>query len=250
MRYLITFKYDGTNYSGYQKQPNAVTIQGELESVLTKINSNKQVIVSASGRTDAHVHALGQRAHFDLDISILSNDLKRALNSLLPSDIYVTNVEEVSSDFHARFDVKSKEYMYIINVGEYNPIERNHVYQYNKTLNIDDIEKAISYLVGEHDFRSFTKVDEEKDDYVRTINEIKVNFNSESNYLTINFIGTGFLRYMVRNMVGTLIEIGEGKRTPESIIELLELKDRTKAGKTAPPEGLYLKNVMYQNTCC
>lgn len=245
MRYLITFKYDGTNYSGYQKQPNAVTVQGELESVLTRINSNKQVFISASGRTDAHVHALGQRAHFDLDISILPNDLKRALNSLLPADIYVTNVEEVSSDFHARFDVKSKEYMYIINVGEYNPIERNHVYQYNKTLNIDDIEKAIPYLVGEHDFRSFTKVDEEKDDYVRIINEIKVNFNSESNYLTINFIGTGFLRYMVRNMVGTLIEIGEGKRTPESIIELLELKDRTKAGKTAPPEGLYLKNVIY-----
>lgn len=245
MRYLITFKYDGTNYSGYQKQPNAVTIQGELESVLTRINSNKQVLVSASGRTDAHVHALGQRAHFDLDISILPNDLKRALNSLLPPDIYVTNVEEVTNDFHARFDVKAKEYMYIINVGEYNPIERNHVYQYNKNLNVDNIEKAISYLVGEHDFRSFTKVDEEKEDYIRTIKEITVNFNSKSNYLTINFIGTGFLRYMVRNMVGTLIEIGEGKREPECIIELLELKDRTKAGKTAPPEGLYLKNVIY-----
>lgn len=245
MRYLITFKYDGTNYSGYQKQPNAVTIQGELESVLTRINSNKQVLVSASGRTDAHVHALGQRAHFDLDISILPNDLKRALNSLLPPDIYVTNVEEVTNGFHARFDVKAKEYMYIINVGEYNPIERNHVYQYNKNLNVDNIEKAISYLVGEHDFRSFTKVDEEKEDYIRTIKEITVNFNSKSNYLTINFIGTGFLRYMVRNMVGTLIEIGEGKREPECIIELLELKDRTKAGKTAPPEGLYLKNVIY-----
>lgn len=245
MRYLITFKYDGTNYSGYQKQPNAVTIQGELESVLTRINSSKQVLVSASGRTDAHVHALGQRAHFDLDISILPNDLKRALNSLLPPDIYVTNVEEVTNDFHARFDVKAKEYMYIINVGEYNPIERNHVYQYNKNLNVDNIEKAISYLVGEHDFRSFTKVDEEKEDYIRTIKEITVNFNSKLNYLTINFIGTGFLRYMVRNMVGTLIEIGEGKREPECIIELLELKDRTKAGKTAPPEGLYLKNVIY-----
>ena len=245
MRYLITFKYDGTNYSGYQKQPDAVTIQGELESVLTRINSNKQVLVSASGRTDAHVHALGQRAHFDLDISILPNDLKRALNSLLPPDIYVTNVEEVTNDFHARFDVKTKEYMYIINVGEYNPIERNHVYQYNKNLNVDNIEKAISYLVGEHDFRSFTKVDEEKEDYIRTIKEITVNFNSKSNYLMINFIGTGFLRYMVRNMVGTLIEIGEGKREPECIIELLELKDRTKAGKTAPPEGLYLKNVIY-----
>lgn len=245
MRYLITFQYDGTNYSGYQKQPNAVTIQGELEKVLTRINSNKQVFVSASGRTDARVHALGQRAHFDLDISINNHDLKRALNSLLPEDIYVKDVMQVEDTFHARYNVKEKEYMYIINVGEYNPIERNYVYQYNKNLDVAAMKKAISYLLGEHDFRSFTKVDEEKNDYVRNITKVTIDFTSKQNHIIINFTGNGFLRYMVRNMVGTLIEVGEGKRTPECIIELLELKDRTKAGKTAPPEGLYLKSVFY-----
>jgi len=246
MRYLITFKYDGTNYSGYQKQPNATTIQGVLEGVLTRINSNKQVFVSASGRTDAHVHALGQRAHFDLDISIIPSDLKKALNSLLPGDIYVTSVEQVEDTFHARFNVKEKEYMYIINTGEYNPIERNYVYQYNKSLDIEAMKKAISYLIGEHDFKSFTKVDEEKDDYVRTIHKATISLNSSNpNQLIITFVGTGFLRYMVRNMVGTLIEIGEGKRSTTSILEILECRDRTKAGKTAPPKGLYLKNVFY-----
>lgn len=247
MRYLIKFSYDGTNYSGYQKQPNAVTVQGVLEDVLTRINSNKQVLVSASGRTDAHVHALGQSAHFDLDISISSNDLNKALNSLLPGDIYVKEVEVVADTFHARFNVKAKEYMYVINLGEYNPMERNYIYQYNKNLNIEDMKKAISYLIGEHNFKSFTKVDEEKDDYVRIIKSATIKLdNNNPNHLVINFVGTGFLRYMVRNMVGTLIEVGEGKRTPDSILSLLELQDRTKAGKTAPPEGLYLKEVIYK----
>lgn len=246
MRYLITFQYDGASYSGYQKQPNANTIQGVLEGVLTKINSNKQVLVSASGRTDAHVHALGQRAHFDLDISITPSNLKKALNSLLPGDIYVTNVEAVDSDFHARFNVKEKEYMYIINVGEYNPIERNYVYQYNKILDVQAMENAISYFIGEHDFRSFTKVDEEKNDYVRIIHKAAIALDKNNpNHLIISFTGTGFLRYMVRNMVGTLIEVGEGKRDSLSIPKILECKDRTKAGRTAPAEGLYLKNVFY-----
>lgn len=246
MRYLITFSYDGTNYSGYQKQPNAMTVQGVLENVLTKINSNKQVFVSASGRTDAHVHALGQRAHFNLDVSIMPMALKKALNSLLPGDIYVKNVEEVTDTFHARYDVKQKEYMYIINVGEYNPIERNYVYQYNKDLDIGAMKEAISYFIGEHDFRSFTKVDDEKDDYVREIYQATISLDENNkNHIVIHFVGTGFLRYMVRNMVGTLIEVGEGKRDAKCISEILNFKDRTKAGKTAPAEGLYLKNVFY-----
>lgn len=246
MRYLITFSYDGTNYSGYQKQPNAVTIQGTLESVLTKINSNKQVLVSASGRTDAHVHALGQKAHFDLDISITPIALKKALNSLLPGDIYVKNVEEVDSSFHARFDVKGKEYMYIINIGEYNPIERNYVYQYNKNLDIDAMKEAISYFVGRKDFKAFTKVDEEKEDYIREIYKATISLDENNkNHMVIQFIGSGFLRYMVRNMVGILIEVGEGKREASCILHILDSRDRTKAGKTAPAEGLYLKNVFY-----
>ena len=243
MRYLMTFSYDGTNYNGYQKQKNGITIQDTIEHILTRINGNNQVHISASGRTDAHVHAIAQKAHFDLNVNIDSEQIKKALNSMLPKDIYIKEVIEVNDDFHARYDVKEKEYMYIINVGEYNPMERNYVYQYNKNLDIDAMKKAILYLLGEHDFRSFTKVDEEKDNYVRTIK--KASILVDNNKIIINFIGTGFLRYMVRNMVGTLIGVGEGKFSSEDIAKIIELKDRTKAGKTAPPEGLYLKNVFY-----
>ena len=243
MRYLMTFSYDGTNYNGYQRQKNGRTIQEALEDTLTKINSNKKVLVSASGRTDAHVHAIAQKAHFDIDIEINPNDLKRALNSLLPSDIYVKKIEKVDNNFHARYDVKAKEYMYIMNIGEYNPMERNYVYQYNKDLDIDIMNKAIKLLVGEHDFTSFTKADDERDNYVRTI--IESDISIDNNHVIFRFLGTGFLRYMVRNMVGTLIEVGEGKFSIDDIPKILDLKDRTKAGKTAPPEGLYLKDVFY-----
>lgn len=246
MRYLITFAYDGSKYKGYQKQPRVKTIQGELEHALKEINNDKQVDVSASGRTDAKVHAYNQKAHFDLDIKITCDKLKQALNSLIPGDIYVKSVVEVKDDFHARFNVKAKEYIYKINMGEYNPLEKDYVYQYNKRLDLVEMERALKYLEGEHDFKSFSKADDEKEDYVRTI--IQTNIIREIkdvNHFTISFLGTGFLRYQVRNMVGLLIEIGEGKRKSEDILEILEAKDRRKAGITAPGEGLYLKDVFY-----
>lgn len=246
MRYFITFSYDGSKYSGYQKQPKGRTIQGELEKVLKKINSNKPVNVSASGRTDAGVHALNQRAHFDLDNDFEESRLKTSLNGLLPKDIYVKNVEKVSNDFHARFNVRAKEYIYKINMGEYNPIELDYVYQYNNKLNVAEIERALKYLEGTHNFKSFTKADDEKEDYNRTI--IKTNVirsTKDINKITISILGTGFMRYMVRNIVGLLIEIGEGKRKSEDIFEIIEAEDRTKAGKTAPAAGLYLKDVYY-----
>lgn len=243
MRYLITFSYDGSKYKGYQKQPEVTTIQGELERVLTGIN-NSEVLVSASGRTDAGVHALNQTAHFDLDINITSEKLKMALNSLLPNDIYVKKVEEVDEDFHARFNVKEKEYIYKINIGEYNPLEKDYVYQYNKELNIVKMKEAIKYFEGTHDFKSFTKNNDEKDDFVRTIINTKIDI--KDNIITISFRGTGFLRYMVRNMVGCLIEIGQLKRESSEVKTILDAKDRTKAGITAHPEGLYLKEVSYK----
>ena len=246
MRYLITFSYDGNNFFGYQKQPNKRTIQSEMEEVLKKINDNKKVEIHSSGRTDAKVHALNQKAHFDLDIKITVDKLQKGLNSLLPNDIYVKKVEEVSDEFHARFNAIGKEYIYQINLGEYNPIERNYVYQYNKKLATIEMERAMKYLEGTHSFKSFTKNDEEKDDYVRTLSQTYLLRDSRDvNKITLVFIGTGFLRYMVRNIVGTLIEIGEGKRKSEDIINILKSEDRTKAGKTANPEGLYLKNVFY-----
>lgn len=246
MRYLITVSYDGTDFKGYQKQVRERTVQGELEKVLKQINDNKKVDISGSGRTDARVHAINQKISFDLDINITCDKLFNALNSLVPKDIYVRNVKEVDSTFHARFNAIGKEYMYIINMGEYNPIERNYVYQYNKKLDVVEMERAMKYLEGEHNFKSFTKTDEEKDDYVRTISQTYlIRDTKDVNKITLIFVGTGFLRYMVRNMVGTLIEIGEGKRKSEDIISILNEEDRTKAGKTASPEGLYLKNVFY-----
>ena len=246
MRYLITISYDGTLFSGYQKQPKERTVQSELEKALKEINGGKKVDVHASGRTDAGVHALNQKVHFDLETKITTDKLVKGLNSLLPKDIYVKNAIEVKEDFHARFYAIGKEYIYILNMGEYNPIERNYVYQYNKKLDVVEMERAMKYLEGEHNFKSFTKTDEEKDDYVRTISQTNLIRDSKDlNKITLVFVGTGFLRYMVRNIVGTIINVGDGKIKSEEVIEILKKEDRKAAGKTANPEGLYLKNVFY-----
>lgn len=245
MRYLITFSYDGSKYKGYQKQKSGKTIQGEIECVLKTIN-NDDISIHASGRTDALVHALNQKAHFDLDMNIESSKLIKAMNSLLPGDIYIKEIEEVNDNFHARYNVKAKEYIYKINMGEYNPIEKDYIYQYNKKLDIPEIERALKYLEGTHNFKSFSKTDEEKENYVRTIVQANLMRDKKDvNKITISFLGTGFLRYMVRNIIGTLIEIGEGKRKSEDIIAILNAADRKVAGITAKPEGLYLKDVFY-----
>ena len=246
MKFFITFSYDGSSFNGYQKQPGKRTIQGEIEKVLKQINDNKKVDITASGRTDAGVHAINQKATFSLDVNISVDKLKKAMNSLLPRDIYIKKVENVSEEFHARYSANGKEYIYKINMGEYNPIDRNYIYQYNSKLDVVEMERALKYLEGTHNFKTFTKTDEEKDDYVRTISQTSIIRDSKDvNQIVISFVGTGFLRYMVRNMVGTLIEIGEGKRKSEEIIEMLKKEDRRVAGKTANPEGLYLKNVFY-----
>lgn len=242
----MTFSYDGSKYNGYQKQPRMKTIQGELEKALKQINAGKAIQISASGRTDAGVHAYNQRAHFDMDKDIPCSKLKQAVNSLIPDDIYVKSILEVESNFHARFDVKAKEYIYKINMGTYNPIEKDYIFQYNKKLDIPEMQRALKYLEGTHDFRSFVKIDEEKDDYVRTIVQTSLIRDIKNvNQITISILGTGFMRYMVRNIVGMLIEIGEGKYKSEDIIQILEAKDRKSAGICAPACGLYLKDVYY-----
>lgn len=242
MRYLITFSYDGTNYNGYQKQLNKNTIQDKIESALNKITSNK-IIIHASGRTDSKVHALNQKAHFDLDKEYDLYKLKKSINSLIPEDIHISKIEVVDNDFHARFNVKEKEYIYKLNIGEYNPIDRNYVYQYNKELDLDKMIEASKYLLGEHNFKSFTKTDDSKEDYIRNI--YKINIIKKDNIITFDFIGNGFLRYMIRNIVGTLIEVGENKLDPIKVKEILDSQNRKNAGKTAHPEGLYLYNVKY-----
>ncbi len=243
MRFLIRFSYDGTKYSGYQKQPGLNTIEGKLEEALTKINNGVKTTITSTGRTDKKVHALSQYGHADINVSITEYKLKRALNSNLPEDIHVIDTKIVRDDFHARYNVIEKTYKYIMNLGEYNPIERNYVFQYNYKLNISAMKEAIKYFKGTHDFRAFVTDNKEKENCIRTITETSI--EEDNDKLIITFIGNGFMRYQVRNMVGILIKVGENKLEPNKIKEIIESKDRLKAGKTAPAEGLYLVDVKF-----
>ena len=244
MRYLIKFSYDGTNYSGYQRQKGLITIQECLEDALTGINNGNKVIVHSTGRTDKKVHALCQYIHCDLNVKITEHKLKRAMNSNLPDDIHVIDVQVVDDKFHARYYVKSKEYHYLLNMGEYDPINRNHIYQYNHELNLEKMKEAIKYFKGKHDFRSFVTENKDKENCVRTIT--KANITKSGNILTFSFKGDGFLRYQVRNMVGVLIKVGEEKITPQDVERILNKKTRDKEGVTAKAEGLYLVDVKFK----
>jgi len=244
-RFFIVFAYDGSVYKGFQRQERVSTIEKELMRVLKIINKKKEVFVYASGRTDTGVHALRQTAHFDLDINIAASNLKEAINSLLKKDIYIIETKEVAPEFHARYDAKSKEYMYKINIGEYNPFEHKYIYQLHKDLNVTAMRRALGFLRGEHNFKSFTSLDknEKNKDCVRNIYRFQI--KKDRDIVTIFIQGSGFLRYMVRNITGTLIEVGKGKIKPEEMIKILKAKDRKAAGPTAPPEGLYLREVYY-----
>ena len=243
MRFLLKFSYDGSDYSGYQIQPEKNTIQQCLEDAVYKVNNSIKRCVHSSGRTDKGVHAKNQYAHVDLDVNITPQKLKRALNSNLPDSIHIIDTYVVEDNFHARYNVKSKKYEYYINLGEFNPIERNYVFQYNHELNVDAMKDAIKVFLGEHDFRAFVTDNKNKENCVRTIT--KADISKKDNKLKITFEGTGFLRYQVRNMVGILIKVGENKISTEDVEKILLSKDRTKSGKTAPANGLYLVDVIY-----
>ena len=243
MRFLIKFTYDGSAYNGFQTQPNLDTVQERMEKALQIINNGKKTNIVATGRTDKGVHALCQFAHADIDVDINEYKLKRAMNSNLPEDIHVIETKIIPDDFHARYNVKSKEYKYYINLGEYNPLERKYVFQYNYLLNKEAMKDAIKVFIGKHDFRAFVTESKEKENCVRTITDAYI--EQENNKLIITFKGDGFLRYQVRNMVGLLIRVGENKVSTEDVEKILLSRDRTTTGKTAPPEGLYLTDVTY-----
>ena len=243
MRYLITFSYDGTNFNGYQRQEGLRTIQEEMEKALKIINDGVDTTLNSSGRTDKGVHALCQMAHVDMKVDITPYKLKRAMNSFLPEDIHVSSTEIVDDNFHARYMVKEKEYQYKLNMGEYNPIDRNYVYQYCKNLDIKKMQEAIKYFVGTHDFKSFTPTKDKRENYVRTITY--ANIKEKDNILTFTFRGNGFIKYQIRNMVGYLIRVGEGKKKGDDIPKILDSKDRRMASITAHSNGLYLTKVIY-----
>ncbi|OLS34961.1 tRNA pseudouridine(38-40) synthase TruA [Bacillus sp. MRMR6] len=243
-RYKCIISYDGSPFSGYQVQPNKRTVQSVIESVLAKMHKGEPVKISASGRTDAGVHALGQVIHFDSGLSIPVEKWELALNSLLPDEIAILTVEKVHESFHARFDARGKEYQYFLHLSDKrDPFKRNFAYQYPYPLDNEAMKIASQYLLGTHDFSSFCSARTEVEDKVRTIESIDISQAKET--LSIRFVGNGFLYNMVRILVGTLLEVGSGSMNPEEIKTILEKKDRRFAGKTAPAHGLYLWKVFY-----
>ena len=243
MRYLIHFSYDGTNFAGYQKQPGHRCVESELEKALYSINNYTITKVVGAGRTDRGVHANHQCAHFDINVDISLYKLKCALNSLLPLDIHVFKVENVDNNFHARYMVKEKTYKYIINCGEYNPIERNYVYQYCKELDLDKMNEEIKAFIGKHDFKPFVSLESKKDDYVREIFDAYIEKNGDK--LIFYFTGTGFMKYQVRNMVGTLFKVGKGKLEVGIVEKIFEDNNYSKYITTIKREGLYLEDIKY-----
>lgn len=243
MRYLIHFSYDGTSFNGYQKQPNHRCVESELEKALFSINNYRDTKVCGAGRTDRGVHANHQCAHFDIFVDITPYKLKCALNSLLPPDIHVFKAEEVSDDFHARYLSKKKTYKYIINCGEYNPIERNYVYQYCKSLDVESMKKEIKSFIGIHDFKAFVSSEVNQEDCTREIFDAYI--KEENNKIYFYFIGSGFMKYQVRNMVGVLFKIGKGKLSNGIVNDIFNDFSLSKVVTTIKREGLYLDNIEY-----
>ncbi|WP_370221951.1 tRNA pseudouridine(38-40) synthase TruA [Cytobacillus sp.] len=243
-RFKCIITYDGTHFAGYQVQPGKRTVQGELERALKKLHKGEDIKVTASGRTDAGVHAKGQVIHFDSPLNIPIEKWEIALNSLLPDEVAIVGAETVPDDFHVRFDAKGKEYRFFVHrSSRRDPFKRPYAYQYPYPLNTDAIKQAAADLIGTHDFTSFCSAKTEVEDKVRELQEIEV--HEKEDMLIFRFRGTGFLYNMVRILAGTLLEVGSGERDPDSMPSVLKEKNRSAAGKTAPPQGLYLWKVFY-----
>lgn len=246
----LTIAFDGTDFSGWQKQANAPTIQEELERALGRI-TNAPVILHGAGRTDAGVHALGMVASFETDSRISSADLLRSTNAVLPSSIRVLKIENSAPDFHARFSAISKTYFYVIETGHIqSPLTRLYAVHIPWDLAIDQMRQCLEILTGTHDFASFEASGSRNKNLttgrgsVRTIQQAALN-TTNSNELQFVFTGDGFLRHMVRNLVGTLLEVGKERKTIEEFKTILHAKDRSAAAATAPAHGLFLKEVHY-----
>lgn len=240
MRYLVTISYDGSNFYGFQRLKNKRSVQDEIEKVLKVINK-KDVEIKGAGRTDKGVHAYGQRAHFDLDINIPKERLLKAMNDSLPSDIRITHIEVVDKDFHARFNVVKKIYKYKINLGEYDPLKNNYYYQLDYDLDLKKLENACKVLKGEHNFKNF--VSGERDNYDAVIYDIHLE-EKEKN-ITITFEGKSFYRYMVRNMVGAMLDVATNKYSLDELKEMLDNVKVAKQMSCAPAQGLYLQEIFY-----
>ncbi|MEG0735082.1 tRNA pseudouridine(38-40) synthase TruA [Anaerorhabdus sp.] len=243
-RFKCIVSYDGSNYIGWQSQCRNNSIQEKIEAVLKRI-SKQDIKAVAAGRTDAKVHAYGQVFHFDTDFYLDAARWHWAINGYLPDDIRVKSIEEVKDGFHARFSVKSKQYDYVINLGEYDVCKVNYAYQCRHHLDVDQMEEASRIFVGKHDFSSFCANSLEQ--WPNQIREISsITFYRDGDILTISYKGKGFLRYMVRMLTATLIEVGRGRLTPADVVEMLEVKDKDVCKHNAEPQGLYLIKIEYE----
>ncbi len=241
--YKLTVAYDGSRYYGWEHQPDKPTIQGKLEDVLSRM-TDAPVDVIGAGRTDAGVHAKAMTANAVLDTALSPEDIRDYMNRYLPDDICVREVRAASERFHARYKAVGKTYCYTCYVGALKPVfDRKYVLTLDGVPDVAAMQRAAALLVGEHDFKSFCGNPKMKKSTVRLVDSIEI--VQKRDYLYLNFHGTGFLQNMVRILVGTLLEVGFGKRPAEQMPAILESRDRTQAGYTVPPQGLCLVKVDY-----
>ncbi len=239
----LIIEYDGTNYAGWQRQKNAVTVQQKLEESIEKL-TNERLEVIGSSRTDAGVHARGFCANFFTNSTIPPEKFKEAINSKLPEDIVIINSEEMETNFHARYSCTAKSYSYTILNREQPPaIDRKYVYHYKKALDYESMNRACKYFIGTHDFSAFKSTGSSVKTSIRTINDAEIIRIGDKIIFSVK--GDGFLYNMVRIMTGTLIDVGVGKLKPHDVSDIINSKDRTKAGKTVPAKGLCLEVVYY-----
>lgn len=240
----LTIEYDGKEFGGWQKQPNKLNIQGEIERAIQEI-TGEEIELIGSGRTDAGVHSLGQVANFKMQNNFPIEKLPIAINSKLKRAVRIMKAEEVEERFHSRYSCKKKRYRYIINNTEQGTaIYRNLEYHIPQKLDVEKMKQAIKYFIGEHDFKGFKASGTSSKSSVRTIYEAVV--KEENGRIIIELEGNGFLYNMVRIIAGTIADVGLGKIKPEEITEIIECKDRTRAGKTLPAHALYLVKVDYR----
>lgn len=240
MKYLINLSYNGSKYYGYQIQKNKDTVEGEIEKVLSKIFNTNINTIGAS-RTDKGVHALNQYCTFEVTKDLNSKKLLHSINSLLSENVYVKSIKKVNDNFNVRYDVKRKEYIYKINMGEYNPIESEYVYQYCKNIDKELLDIFINQFKGEHNYRSFTS-DKDNGNYIRNV---IIDYKISKKVLYLRFESSGFLRYMIRNIVGLLLDINDSKKSICDIEDIFNKEDRTSLGRCASPVGLYLSKIEY-----
>lgn len=243
MRVRLDIEYDGTGYCGWQRQDNAISVQEKIEEAVRQV-TGEHAVVRGSGRTDAGVHALGQVAHFDTQTRIPPETLAYALNFYLPDDIRILRSAQVADDFHAQYGARSKTYRYVFrNDPQRSALFRNLCAHERREMDLGAMRRAATYLLGAHDFKSFSAHVEPGKSTVRTIKDVDINRSGP--WVTIEVTGTGFLHNMVRIIAGTLAEVGKGEIAPDAIPAIIEARDRRLAGPTAPATGLFLVKVCY-----